>query len=342
MKKTIVTVLITLLVSVLGTLGLCFIQSGELVKWRDIWIETAMGTFHHKWLATWFFSDSVIDEVMDKKIETTEYMLQEQVTESPTAEPEAKIFGQYMKKSSGDVDYVGNVIYDVNKEQEIVIVELDGDNYKGKLAIIEDPSRVFIGHTSNINSVGNNILTFLNRYNAILGVNASGFADYKGIGNGGEVMGLSCSEGNYWGDYTDSYNTIALTEDNKLIVGVIPDWQNANIRDGCQFNPALILNGIKQVDGTAGWGMQPRTAIGQRADGAILILTIDGRKIGYSIGATMEDVADELVKYDVVTAAAVDGGSSTIMGYDGNIITKCSSPQQGGRYLPNAILVRKM
>ena len=65
-----------------------------------------------------------------------------------------------------------------------------------------------------------------------------------------------------------------------------------------------------------------------------------GRKAGYSLGITMGDAAELLLKYGVVTAAACDGGSSSVLAYDGAIINKPSTPMVTGRYLPNAFLVK--
>lgn len=310
-----------------------------LKTYRDIWIETAMNTFHHKWLATWFFPQDTINSVMNKRINTV--INTEINTTDNTENKKSYIFDEYRYLNSGDIDFVGNTIYDVNTDEKIAIVNLSTSDYKGKLAIIEDPSRVHIAHTSKKNIIGNNICTFLNNENAILAVNASGFADYQGVGDGGEIMGASCASGEYWGEYTDEYNTIAFDTSDRLLIGQFGYWRKYNIRDGMQFNPALILNGQKQVDGSAGWGLQPRTAIGQREDGAVIILTIDGRRPGYSLGATMEQVADIMLQYGVINAAACDGGSSTLMGYNGEIITRCSSPQEGGRYLPNAFIVSR-
>lgn len=344
MKRKIITIILIVLIFVsnIFTFTFSIINSRKLIELRNLWIETAMNTFHHKWLATSIFPQDIIDEVMNKKVEMVDSSATNtnKVEDTIKKEMKSEIFSLYENKSRDELDFAGNPVYIVDNKQQIAISNIYGESYVGKIAIIEEPSRVFIGHTSKKDVVGNNILTYLGRYNAILGVNASGFADYDGVGDGGEIMGLSYSEGESWGTYIDTYNTIALDKDNKLIIGNISDW--SNIRDGCQFNPALILNGEKQVEGSAGWGISPRTAIGQREDGAILILTIDGRKPGYSLGATMEDCANELLKYDVVNAAACDGGSSTIMGYNGEIITRCSSPQDGGRYLPNAILVKKI
>lgn len=75
-------------------------------------------------------------------------------------------------------------------------------------------------------------------YGAVAGINASGFNDPAGNGNGGTIVGLSCSEGNYWGNYLSGYSSIVLTTDDKLVVGDIGSWDQYNIRDG---NSILIL-----------------------------------------------------------------------------------------------------
>jgi exopolysaccharide biosynthesis protein len=111
------------------------------------------------------------------------------------------------------------------------------------------------------------------------------------------------------------------------------------IRDAISFGPALIINGkplIKKGDG--GWGIAPRTAIGQRKDGTILLLVIDGRQKS-SIGATLKDVQNVLLEYGAYNAANLDGGSSTTMYYNGNLI---NSPSDilGERAIPSAFIIK--
>ena len=80
---------------------------------------------------------------------------------------------------------------------------------------------------------------------------------------------------------------------------------------------------------------------GQRADGVIVFMVIDGRQPGYSIGITVGEAAEILFMYGVVNAAACDGGSSSVLAYDGKIMNKPSTPMEAGRYLPNAFLVKE-
>ena len=87
------------------------------------------------------------------------------------------------------------------------------------------------------------------------------------------------------------------------------------IRDGCEFGPALIINGeINQAAYEKNSGMNPRTAIGQRADGTVIFVVVDGRQSG-SLGATFGDMIDIMVEYNAVNACNMDGGSSAIMLY---------------------------
>lgn len=60
-------------------------------------------------------------------------------------------------------------------------------------------------------------------------------------------------------------------------------------------------------------GRQPRSAIGMKDDGSLLVYAVDGRQSGYSIGLSEMDLADELLKQGCVWAVNVDGGGSTAM-----------------------------
>ena len=207
--------------------------------------------------------------------------------------------------------------------------------------LIDDPARVYLASTKNRGEQGQRILEYLSDNGAVAGINASGFMDHAGQGTGGDVVGISCSSGEYWGEYVNYYGSVVFTRDNKLVVGNISIWDNYNIRDGIQFGPVLIADGKQNVEGSAGYGIQPRTAIGQRADGAVMFLVIDGRDITWSVGCTVGDMAEIMMQYGVVNAACCDGGSSSIMAYNGEVLNRNSSANPAyGRRMPNAFLVR--
>jgi len=337
-----------------------------IARWRAIWIETAMTTADHQWLATAFIPKSVIDEVMSKQTDTSDivggglHLLEtttppettavpddtsapaETTVPEETAPPEpdvTDILGQ-SELTVGGRDYAGYTVLTNDIDEGIVISEVTGTGYKGRVMLIDDPSRVYLGTTTMKNKEGLRIKSMLSHYGAVAGINASGFADPNDAGHGGDVIGLSYSNGEFWGSPVSYYGAVLMTSDNNLVVGNVKDWEKFDIRAGIQFGPVLIADGKEAISGTGGYGIQPRTAIGQREDGVIVFLVIDGRQPTWSIGCTMGDLVEVLLKYGVVNAACCDGGSSSVMAYNGEVINKNSSANPSyGRRLPNAWLV---
>lgn len=336
--SSIVALIISILffITLVGYSVVAFGNIPFVEKWRNIWIETAMTTDQHKWLATSFFPDWLVDSVMSKRVDIKDMGVTEiEKPESP--------FGDVIDPSvlvEGEPDSHGNIVYANNIEEGIVILNVEEENFKGKLIIVDDPSRVFLGVTDYKGSRGEFICDYLEKENAIVGTNASGFIDTGGVSLGGEISGMCVSQGEYWGSYKSKYTLIGFDNNDRMIIGGTGDWEQYNIRDGMQFRPTLILDGEKVVEDSAGWGLQPRTTIGQCANGVVLMLVVDGRQVGYSLGATMEDCADILLEYGAINAAACDGGSSSVIGYDGELINEPSTNMPTGRYLPNAWLVR--
>lgn len=360
----------TIIFIVVMYLIVAFTNVPILSDMRNIWIETAMTTADHQWLATKLFPKSVIDKVMSNKIEDsgevgiTEIKMQKTLIESSGVvydfsdmnenieklvnkkeKVEVKEEVKEIPKEEGifsDTDKYGNKVVVNDKEQGIKIVEVKTVSYTAKLVFIDDPSRVFVADTDTKGTRGKLILNYLKDNDAIIGINANGFEDYEGKGHGGEIIGCSISQGDFWGKYDfSSYTTIGFDNENCLVVGKLKNPEDYNLRDAAQFKPALIINGENLMKGSSGWGLQPRTIVAQRADGVVIFLVADGRQPGYSIGMTMGEAAELLLKYDVVTAAACDGGSSSVLAYDGKIINSPSTPMETGRYLPNAFLVKR-
>ena len=340
---------------------------GFIAKWRTIYIETAMSTMTHQWLATAFIPGSVIDEVMQN---TQKDIENSAVASSDVYEPE-KIFedlAQFLpprEKFSRDFPEIdmqtlpefdsysnlnlkdiaslgvrtvsGDSVWAIDAENGICIVEVKGDGYVGKLAIVHDPAQVKLGRTSKSSS-GETVTQICNNEGAILGINASGFVDYGGHGSGSTPVGLEISEGAKTSGLAGGRNQICgIDLNNNLRLGY--DLDISELRDAVEFYPIVVLNGEKNVNGSFGLGLQPRSVIGQRTDGAILLLIIDGRQVGHSLGATVSDCADILLNYDAYNAINLDGGSSASMTYDGEMITKTSSPAKAGRTVPNAWIV---
>lgn len=242
-------------------------------------------------------------------------------------------------------------LVDVTAEEDtevppIEIFEISGSTYIGDVMLIHDPSRVFIGNKGPYDgSDGDTVDHIAERYGAVGGINGGGFYDPNGMGNGGTPDGFVISEGELvFGDLNTLYSAIGLTQDNILVLNYMTaqDALNMGLRDcvcvQTSYAPVLIVNGNEQEIAGAGGGMNPRTAIGQAADGTIIFVTVDGRQAN-SIGATFPDIIRIMSDYGAVNAASLDGGSSTQMVYEGKFL---NTPYalSGPRIVPNAFLVK--
>lgn len=369
-------------------LVLVFSHIPIIEKWRTIYIETAMGTMNHQWLATLFLPQSVIDDVMQGRLTVTLEQeddnsswksadtpfptrteavglwdeVQEQFTDA-YAEIDTASFQKYLESHSRDevldedgylmidaADYdadetgiqtvSGDDVCAIDTRHGIVIVSLKGSGYAGRLAIIKDPAQVQVAAASSLGSSGSYLDTLCEKNDAILGINASGFSDPEGTGNGGDAFGLVLANGVPKVQTLDeSMKIISLNGTGHLeISNTLPD----GARDAVQFSPALIINGTRLISGSSGWGLQPRSAIGQTQDGQILMAIVDGRQPGYSVGITLGDLTDILYQYGAYQACNLDGGSSSVMYYNGRIITHSSAANpERGRHLPDGWIVKE-
>lgn len=342
-KKDRTSVIIKVLTSLVIVVAVCvsmyalviFGNVPFITKWRNIWIETAMTTDQHKWLATSFFPEYLIKEVMDAQVD-----IKDIGHTDVKKEEEVDILGQ-KDLVVGEKDKHGNEVLINDIEEGIVVLKVVTSNYVGRLVLIDDPSRVYISATDYKNSRGEFICDYLEKEDAVIASNASGFHDPGGTSVGGVVTAQCVAQGEYWGSYSSKYITVGFDKDDRLIVGEFSDWEERGLRDAFQYHPALIINGDKVIEGSSGWGLQPRTVIGQAENGVVMIFVVDGRQVGYSLGATMGDCADVLEMYGAVNAGACDGGSSSTLAYEGEIINEPSTNMPTGRYLPNAWVVAR-
>lgn len=230
--------------------------------------------------------------------------------------------------------------------QDIEVYEISGSTYIGDVMLIRDPSRVFVGNKGEYDGSGGATVDWIaERYGAVAGINGGGFYDLNGMGNGGLPDGFVISEGelSYQDDGTP-HAAIGFTQDNKMVIGnfTYNEAFDMGLRDcvcvQTVYAPVLIVNGEEQEVSGAGGGLNPRTAIGQAADGTVIFVTTDGRQAN-SLGATFADMIKIMSDYGAVNAASLDGGSSTQMVYHGKFL---NTPYalSGARDVPNAFLVR--
>ena len=125
-------------------------------------------------------------------------------------------------------------------------------------------------------------------------------------------------------------------------VSRISNLTGISVKESKTPHGALIVDGKVFVQDSFGHGLQPRSAIGQTYDGEILMLVVDGRRVGHSLGCTVGDLSEIMLRHKAYQAMNLDGGSSSIITYNGKVINRPSSKTDAGRYLPCAFIVEKV
>ncbi len=226
-------------------------------------------------------------------------------------------------------DSVGDGSVLVN-EDGIVITRIDGKTCKGYMAVIDDPTRIFVGVPDYFNEeLGGLTVPEMNgKYGSVLGINGGGYVDINGDGSGGTPDGLIIREGEIvWGYGAGLYDVLAFDGDGRLYVG----WRTAqecldkNVQWAVSFGPALIIDGqVQDLTGHEKNNVNPRTAVGQREDGAVVFIVLEGRQVS-TLGASLDTLARLLYDAGCVNAANLDGGGSSAMEYRGRTFNICGS-----------------
>ena len=335
-KKLIIKIVIALFI--LGSSLSLFLFYGPISDFRNFWITSAMTSMSHQYLATWFYNDDVINEVLSNNhiIEVDENSNPDLI-DFKDYDTDAKIYQNEFEKQILIKD-PGNDLYKV--------IEVSGSGYQGYLVAIYDPSRVFIATTAFLGKRGEAITTVAKREKAVIAINAGGFYDPDWNSNGALPHGTVIQKGKIVSDYEDARmggGFVGFTYDDKLVLGKMSadEALAMGIRDAIEFGPFLIVNGKSSfVKGNGGWGIAPRTAIGQREDGIVLFLVINGR-LATSIGADMGDLTEIMENYGAVNAANMDGGSSSALVINNEIInTPVAGGENGLRDIPTFWIVK--
>ena len=326
LKKVMITI-VTLVVIGITTILILFY--GPISTFRDWWITTAMTTMSHKYLAQWFFDEETINEVLAKNTieeteETTDTSLiviipNEEEKKEETIEYENEYEKQILAKN------LDKEKYNIYAEGENYrIIEVEGKGYSGYLAAIYDPSKIKVATSKYIGSAGQYLTDISKQNDAIIAINGGGFLDENNKGNGSTPLGIVMSEGKVIANNNNTVGggLIGFDKENKLVVGKmsLATAKSIEIRDAVTFSPFLIVNGEPaKIKGNGGWGTAPRTAIGQRQDGIVLFLVLDGRRLTMP-GATIKDLIEIMQNYGAYNAANLDGGTSSAMTYNSKVI----------------------
>lgn len=293
-------------------LTIFLICHGPSASARNLFVTTILETGQLKFLASVFLSDSEISEIVSQNSLAT---MQEEVD-------------------------TGLITVDENTEKELIeIHKISGNNFEGTMMIVNDPSKISLATTYPWSEYGKELDKLVAENNAIAGINGGLY--YSDANKGGRPLGVTVSNGEIQ-DMSlgaNGLHLIGFDEDNILR---IIDISNMNrneikelittekIRDAVSFQEEasdsnnhfvkLIINGEKRELNGMGSGANPRTAIGQREDGSVLLLVTDGRGKNGHLGATAADLIEIMSEYGAINAANIDGGSSSTMYYNGKYL----------------------
>lgn len=290
---------------------------------QQTFVTTILETGQLKFLASWFLSAEEIQEI---------------VNQNSMKELNARIDTDLIQGGSfGSVGMDGS---NATEEADIEIVEVAGATYTGTMMIVKDPSRVSLATIYPWREYGVTLEKLVTDNDAVAGINGG---LYNSTDNtGGSPYGVIVSNGEIQHNKPQEYKGLVLvgfTEENILQIVDISDMNATDvenlvaemkIRDAVTFQEEasdannhfvqLIINKEAREMNGAGSGLNPRTAIGQRADGAVLLFVTDGRGKSGHLGASSGDLIEVMQEFDAVNAANLDGGSSSCMYYEGEYL----------------------
>ncbi|GMA51066.1 exopolysaccharide biosynthesis protein [Alicyclobacillus contaminans] len=199
-----------------------------------------------------------------------------------------------------------------------------GKTFTAQILLVHNPLRLQVAVTGRLGDVGESVSDMVQEHHAVAGVNGGAFQDVGWHGTGGVPLGITISNGKVVQASSNQQSVIGLTAQGALIVGdyTLDQLEALHVTNALTFGPVLIQDGKVVVQGDGGWGYAPRTAIGQTADGTIILMVTDGRFVHGpgNVGASLAEVAQLMQSYGAVVAANLDGGSSSTMVYNGKLI----------------------
>ena len=333
-------VLLTLVaaVAVVLTLVINSFCHGPSPAAKKVFVTTILETGQLKFLASIFLTPEEIQEVVN--LNSMEDFNEEVNTSLIIVEAKSNRDSGKTEQTSASTGVVERPTdatgTEVVEEQDIEIVEIGGRTFFATMMIVKDPSRVSLATIYPWRDKGDTLDQLVNNNDGVGGINAG---IYESSGNsGGRPCGVVVSNGEILMNKPQSYPglvLIGLNEDDILVIQDISKMnateceafiKESRIRDACCFQEEksdknnhfvqLIINGEQREMNGMGSGLNPRTAIGQRADGALLLLVTDGRGASGHLGASASDLINIMAEYGAVNAANLDGGSSSCMYYE--------------------------
>ena len=335
--RTVLVLMETVLLVTMLLYGVMYVVAkGPSPTARDLFVMSVRETSAIGFLANLFFTDEEIAQIEASKnsveyVETDTSLIN---INTETTSPESG--GQSNADAWGLVDEDGD---------GIILQPVKGEGFSGFMMVVLDPSRVIMGSVpSSYGKEAYTVEQMVKKFDAVAGINAGGFEDEGGMGDGSIPDSLVVVDGQVYysgSGYGQGGGFVGFDSNYIMHVGrpTVAEIKEKDIRYGVCFGPVLVSNGEPVDPDSLGSGINPRTAIGQRSDGAVLLLVIDGRQV-ISMGATYQDLVDIMLEYGAVNACNLDGGSSSLMWFDGGYVNNCASVV-GIRPVPTTFLVLK-
>ena len=309
-KKILFSIFMTFYI--FGCITFVVLLYGPNEKFKTWLITTAMQTMNHKHYCKWFYSQEEIDDIINNN-----YV--EESGESTDISLIEKHEYKY-KKDSYENEYEKQIL-DVEDDIKYQIIKLTVNGCNGYLAVIYDPSKVKLAVTPYVGSKGQYVTQMAESNNALVAINAGGFYDPGHTSTGGSPTGTTISNGKIitngqYGTRTLGGGLVGFTNEDVFVLLKNTNAEqaiNMGVRDAITWGPFLIVNGKPSfIKGNGGWGYAARSAIGQRADGIVLLLVIDSNATRTK-GADMVDLTEIMQNYGAINAANLDGGTSSVM-----------------------------
>ncbi len=317
-----------------------FFAYGPYSYFRDLLVTTAMTTMNHKYFAYVLYSEEEVMKILDnnKIIEPESNTDSSKISFNPNFETETyeSIYEEQILKKDKDND-----VYKY--------IEISGTGWKGYMVVVYDPADVRLVFSSNYKRGGKYISEMAQDNDALVAMNASGVMTSIGYN---PITGSAILDGKLYDkgrNINKGGGLIGFTKDNvlmltkKTVKGAIAEGMDRAV----EFGPFLIVNGEpSKFTGNGGWGIANRSAIGQRQDGIVLLVAIDGRQSG-SLGISMPELVKLFQKYKAYNAANLDGGGSSALyvkekptDKEGKLVNNpVGYGYDGERRLPNAWMV---
>ena len=320
-------------------------ETGFLVKFlyyddffKDWLITSSASSIDHKDIASKLYSKYTIDEIIGKKNNLQEDLINFNI------DYDISLYANQYEKE----------ILEREEGQLYKIIKVSGNTsatgapYVGYIAVIYDPSHVKLAKSAGAGTeegaYGETLATIARKNDAIVAMNAGGFYDPNWNSNGGIPHGDVFIDGKLDSTYRRGEfggGIIGFTNEDKLVLKRMSTEEAIamGIRDAVDWGPFLIVDGVNKYKGETEYWECGRSAIGQRADGIVLMVVIDNLQ-EHSKGMSYSDLANLFERYGAINAASLDGGTSTMMIEKGEYV---NSPWNGYRptyrWLPNAWIV---